>query len=105
LNELDKKNSFFSAVTPWKSTFLENLSYVIGHRNQKEQINALLKTISKPSLSVTTDWGLACVKGLIKGQEKVEGLDDALKEKLKSIESASKSNIKKAIGDLKQLYL
>jgi putative membrane-bound dehydrogenase-like protein len=104
LNELDKNNSFFNAVTPWKSTFLENLSNVIGQRNQKKQIMALLEIISKPSPSKTKDWESACVKGLIKGQEKVEGLDAASKEKLKNIRIESENNFDKAIRDLKIIY-
>ena len=105
LNELDKKGSFFDTASPWKTSFLEDFSNVIGRRDQKKQIIAALEMISKPSLSKTADWELACVKGLIKGQERIEGLDAALKEKLKSIEEESGADIKKAIGDLKQLYM
>ena len=105
LNELDKKGSFFDAAAPWKTGFLEDFSNVIGRRDQKKQIIAALEMISKPSLSKTADWELACVKGLIKGQERIEGLNAALKEKLKSIEEESGADIKKAIGDLKQLYM
>ncbi|HEY8688714.1 MAG TPA: PVC-type heme-binding CxxCH protein [Chitinophagaceae bacterium] len=104
LKELDKKGSFFDVVAPWKITFLENFSNVIGGRNQKAQILALLEIISGPSKSKTADWQSACVKGLIKGQEKTEGADPLLKEKLKSIGAESGSDIKKAIQDLKQLY-
>jgi putative membrane-bound dehydrogenase-like protein len=104
LNELDKNNSFFNAMTPWKSTFLENLSYIIGQRNQKKQIMALLEMISKPSPSKTKNWELACVKGLIKGQEKVEGLDAASKEKLKNMRIESENNFDKAIRGLKIIY-
>jgi hypothetical protein len=91
-------------MTPWKSTFLENLSYIIGQRNQKKQIMALLEMISKPSPSKTKNWELACVKGLIKGQEKVEGLDAASKEKLKNMRIESENNFDKAIRDLKIIY-
>ena len=104
LNELVKNNSFFNAMTSWKSTFLENLSYVIGQRNQKKQIMALLEIISKSSPSKTKNWELACVKGLIKGQEKVEGLDAASKERLKNLRIESENNFYKAIRDLKIIY-
>ena len=105
LKELDKKGSFFDVVAPWKVTFLENFSTVIGGRNQKEQIVALLEMVSGPSLSKNNDWKPACVKGLIKGQEKAEGVDAALKEKLKSIGAESGNDLNKAIEDLKQLYI
>lgn len=104
LKQLVEKGSFFEVVATWKLTFLENFSNVIGGRNQKAQILALLETISGPSKSKTADWQSACVKGLINGQEKTEGSDPLLKEKLKSIGAESGTDIKKAIQDLKQLY-
>ncbi|MEO5998299.1 MAG: PVC-type heme-binding CxxCH protein [Chitinophagaceae bacterium] len=104
LNELNKKASFFKTVASWKVAFLENLSYVIGRRDEKKQINTLFEIISAPSLSKTVDWKLAFVKGLIKGQESIEKADAAWKEKLKTISAESGSNIDKAIQDLKQLY-
>lgn len=104
LKVLNEKGSFFDAVAPWKVTFLENFSNVIGERNQKEQILTLLATVSEPSKSKTADWQSACVKGLIKGQEKAEGTDQALKEKLKNIMAGSGNDVEKAIRDLKQLY-
>jgi hypothetical protein len=105
LKELDKKGSFFDVVAPWKATFLQNLSNVIGGRDQKKQIVALLEVVSEPSISKTADWKSACVNGLIKGQQKAEGVDATLKEKLKSIEAESGNDLKKAIQDLKQLYI
>ena len=104
LKELDEKGSFFDALAPWKLTFLENFSNVIGRRNQKGQIMALLAAASAPSISNTADWQSTCVKGLIKGQGKAEGLDPAFKEKLKSMGPESGNDIKQAVQDLKQLY-
>lgn len=104
LKALDQKSSFFDAVASWKLAFLENFSNVIGGRNQKEQIVALLEILSEPSISKTTGWQSACVKGLIDGLEKIEDLDPSLKEKLKSIGAESGSDIKKAMQDFKRLY-
>ena len=104
LKELEKRGSFFNAVAPWKVSFLENFSNVIGARNEKKQIVDFLEAVSAPSISKTADLQSACVKGLIKGQEHAEGADEALKGKLKSIGSESGTDSKKAIEDLKQLY-
>jgi uncharacterized protein YjbJ (UPF0337 family) len=41
---------------------------------------------------------------LIRGQERAEGSDDALKGKLKTIATESRNNLDKALQDLKQLY-
>ena len=49
-------------------------------------------------------WQVACVNGLIKGLEKPEALDTSLKDKLESVSATAKSNIPKAIQDLKKLY-
>jgi hypothetical protein len=103
LKFLVKERSFFDDVAPWKLTFLENLSTVIGGRNKKEQNVALLETISGASVSKSTVWQSACVKGLLQGLQKAEGTDSLVKEKLKNIETESGSDIKKALQDLKQL--
>jgi len=104
LNELNKNGSFFSAAATWKVAFLQDFSNVIGERNNKDQIAALLEILSKPGISQTDGWQSACVKGLIKGQEKVKASDEELKRKLKSIAAENGNNINKAIQDLKQLY-
>jgi putative membrane-bound dehydrogenase-like protein len=96
LKELNKNGSFFNEAAPWKVAFVENLSNIVGERNRKEQIVALLETLPKPG-----EWQSAAVKGLIKGQEKVKGADEG---KLKSIAAEAGTDISKAIQDLKQLY-
>ena len=99
-----EKNSFFKDVSPWKLTFFETFSNVIGARNDKGQIVSLLGNLTQSSVANTTGWQAVSIKGLIKGLEKPEGLDVSLKEKLKSISSEAGSNTAKAIQDLKGLY-
>jgi len=99
-----EKNSFFKDASPWKLTFFETYSNVIGARNEKSQIVSLLDNLSQPSIANTAGLKEASVKGLIKGLVKPEGLGASLKEKLKSISSEASGNITKAIQDLKQLY-
>jgi putative membrane-bound dehydrogenase-like protein len=99
-----EKNSFFKDASPGKLTFFEAYSTVIGVRNEKGQIVSLLGNLSQPFIANQAVWQEAGVKGLIKGLEQPEGLDASLKDKLESISAAAKSNIPKAIQDLKQLY-
>lgn len=96
---LGKEGSFFTAAAPWKISFAESFSSVIGERNNKEQIVALLETVSKSG-----EWQSAVVNGLIRGQQKVKGLNEEQAKKLNSIAAGSGNDINKAIGDLKQLY-
>ena len=104
LKELVKRGSFFDGAAPGKKAFLENFSNVIGGRNQKNEIVAFLEILSGPALSKAGDYQAACVSGLIRGQERAEGSDDALKGKLKTIATESRNNLDKALQDLKQLY-
>jgi putative membrane-bound dehydrogenase-like protein len=99
LKELDKNGSFFNAATPWRVAFLQDFSTIIGERNHKEQIVAVLEALPKPG-----EWQSAAVKGLIKGQENVKGLNEEQDKKLKSIAAESGNDINKAIQDLKELY-
>jgi hypothetical protein len=104
LKELKKERSFFKTTVPWKVTFLENFSDIIGERNQKEQIVDLLEIISEPPISTIADWQSASVRGLLQGLGESEKLGASLKERLKSIEPESGNNIKKAVQDLKQEF-
>lgn len=99
-----EKNSFFKDPASWKLKFIETCSNVIGARNDKSQVSALLAMLSQPSLAGAAGWQPVGIKGLIKGLEKPEGIDASLKEKLKTISSEADSNASKAIQDLKGLY-
>jgi hypothetical protein len=104
LKELNKKDSFFNVIVPWKVTFLDNFSNIVGERNQKKQIVDLLEIISEPPISTIADWQSASVRGLLQGLGKSKELEASLKERLKNIEAESGNDIKKAIQDLEQVY-
>lgn len=104
LNALGKTD-FFSESTPsWKSGFLENISDVIGARNQKKDIVGLLRRVSQPDLADKENFQRAMIKGLIKGQGRTEDVDALLKEKLKAMDTTSGADIGKVLNDLKKLY-
>ncbi|MEO8416491.1 MAG: PVC-type heme-binding CxxCH protein, partial [Ginsengibacter sp.] len=99
-----EKDSFFKDTSSWKFTFFETYSSIIGSRNENSQIVNLLGNLSQPFMANQAGWQVAGVNGLIKGLEKPEALDTSLKDKLESVSATAKSNIPKAIQDLKKLY-
>lgn len=104
VNKLEN-GSFFNEEADWKLTFFEMLANVIGERNQKTQITGLMDFLSKSSKANTGAWRSAGVKGLAKGMESAKGTAEPLKEKLANIGSTADQNSRKALEDLKQLYL
>ena len=98
------EHSFFQDAASWKLKFFETCSHIIGARNDKGQVFDLLSILTQPSISNTPKFQSAGIGGLIKGLEKAEGSEDALKEKLKTIGSEAESNSVKAIQDLKKMY-
>jgi len=61
------RGKIFETTAAWKLSFLENFSYIIGNRNQKEQIVFLLQVWSLPDLIKEEKWRVAMVSGLSKG--------------------------------------
>jgi putative membrane-bound dehydrogenase-like protein len=102
IKALAAQKSFFQQTAPWKLTFLGDVSYIIGARNRKEQVTALLDLLTQSPMTGSQDWQSACLKGLMQGLENAASA--ALKEKLKDIESNSGNNINKEIQDLKNLF-
>ena len=101
LKALDNK-SFLKEDVSWKSSFIEDLTNVIGARNNKAQVKDLLSFLQK---SANASLQKAGSKGLAKGLERIEGITAADKEKLKLIESESEKDAPKAIEEIKQLYI
>ena len=99
-----ERNSFFKDASSWKLNFIETGSNVIGARNDKNQVSGLLSLLAQSSLSNTAGLQSASIKGLVEGIEKSAGLENSLKEKLKSISSEAEGNAPKAIQDLIELY-
>ncbi|MGV8879977.1 MAG: PVC-type heme-binding CxxCH protein [Sphingobacteriaceae bacterium] len=100
-----EKGSFFKEETDWKLIFFEMLANVIGERNQRNQITGLIDFLSKSPKASADTWRLAGVKGLVKGMETAKGTAESLKEKLATIGLGADQNSRKALEDLKKLYL
>jgi hypothetical protein len=98
------QQAFFQQAAPWKASFLEDLAFVIGARNQKEQVNTFLGFLSQPELEQEGSWQLAAVQGLTKGLAKVAGQNPQLGVTLKNINTSSPSGVKAAVAELKKLY-
>lgn len=71
LKSLVQDNTFFSNQESWKLSFIQDLSNIIGARNNKEQFSAYLNTLSSGALSVA-DVQQAALKGLKAGLNKNE---------------------------------
>lgn len=95
--------SFFQKEEPWKLSFIEDLSYVIGARNNKDQVGQYLAAVSQSSMG-TGNWQASALKGLTKGLAKAEGTNAQLKDTLKDIKTDSGEVIREGIQNLKKLY-
>jgi putative membrane-bound dehydrogenase-like protein len=104
LKVLVNKTSFFENVEPWKTKFLEDFSYIIGARQQKEQINSLLDVLSQPAITGKEEFRKSALDGLIKGLKRSGEESDNVKELIQKIEPDLISNVEKAIQDLKIFY-
>ncbi|HEY0666560.1 MAG TPA: PVC-type heme-binding CxxCH protein [Sphingobacteriaceae bacterium] len=96
-------SSFFQKQEPWKLSFIEDLSYIIGARNNKDQVTSYLATITQASMG-KDNWQASALKGLTRGLAKAESANDQLKETLKSIKTDSEDLVKEGIQNLKKLY-
>ncbi|HRP56004.1 PVC-type heme-binding CxxCH protein [Agriterribacter sp.] len=94
--------AFYDTAADWKFTFCEALCKVIGTRNSRQQVEALLQYMAGADLA--DQWKAACVRGLAAGLQNAEGAGDAAKEKLKAIEGEAQSNASAALQSLKRLY-
>ncbi|MES3017262.1 MAG: PVC-type heme-binding CxxCH protein [Bacteroidota bacterium] len=103
LKVLSQRTSFVSKAGDWKNSFLQDLSTVIGSRNNKAQVRSFLDVISETALSNET-LQVALVKGLKTGLSKNEASDLPLKEILGSINTDSSQGVKSAIAALKKMY-
>lgn len=104
LRSLAEKESFFSDTASWKLAFLQELSGVIGARNDKRQIFTLLQMVSAPSIAASDSWQFTTVKGLTKGVEKSKEIKPSLKDSLKLIAGKRNTGIKKIMEELKTFY-
>lgn len=94
--------TFYDAAADWKFAFCEALCKVIGARNSRQQVDALLQYMS--GADFPDKWEAVFVSGLASGLQNAEGVNDAIKEKLKAVEGEAHSNVSTALQSLKLLY-
>lgn len=104
LKALLNQTSFFEEVEPWKRKFLEDFSYIIGSRHQKEEVNSLLNVLSQPAVQGKEEFHKSALDGLIKGLKSSGEESDDVKELIQKIEPDLISNVGKVIQDLKRFY-
>ncbi|GEO04757.1 hypothetical protein AAE02nite_24210 [Adhaeribacter aerolatus] len=104
LKALSLREKFSQSTSPWKTTFIGDLSQVIGARNQKAQVVAYLDLLSQPVMQKEESLRTAAVTGLTKGLNKAAAADPKLKETLQGIKTSSAQEVTAAIQDLKKLY-
>ena len=75
LKALVQQNSFFQNVEPWKLSFLQDLSNIIGARHNKTQFSAFLDIMSLPAMN-GANLQASALKGLKLGLNKNEALKE-----------------------------
>ncbi|MGV3510184.1 MAG: dehydrogenase, partial [Sphingobacteriaceae bacterium] len=103
LKALNEQNSFFQKNEPWKLAFINDLSYIIGSRNEKAQVGSYLRMMNQVSQK-GDKWSVNSVKGLSKGLAKAQNTSSQLKEALENINIDSDNAAKEAIESLKKFY-
>lgn len=98
------KNGFADKAEDWKTDFYAELAETIGARNQKAQVSSLLQRAAQPAMTKMPGAQAAIVKGLGAGLQRIEGVNDEIKGKLKAITGAAGNDAAKALEDIKTLY-
>jgi putative membrane-bound dehydrogenase-like protein len=98
LKALVQQNSFFQNVEPWKLSFLQDISNVIGARHNKTQFLSYLDIMSLPAMN-----GLNLQTSALKGLKLGLNKNEALKETAAKLTMNSESEIKASYELLKKL--
>ena len=72
LKVLSDRGIFLKDTTPQKISFIKDLSYVIGARNNEKEILKLTELLSHPEIKTKISLQIASLEGLGKGLEKAE---------------------------------
>lgn len=103
LKALSQRSTFIKNESAWKGLFLQDLSTVIGARNNKAQVGAYLDIITQPGLN-NEKVQIALLKGLKAGLTKNEASNSLLKEVLSQLNTDNAQNIRAGFVALKKLY-
>lgn len=94
--------AFYDTAADWKFAFCDALCKVIGARNSRQQVEALLQYMSGAGFA--DKWKTVFISGLASGLQNAEGVNDATKQKLKAVEGEAHSNVSTALQSLKLIY-
>lgn len=103
LKTLTQRSSFLKNADSWKSTFLKDLSTIIGSRNNKVQVGSYLNILVQPVLN-NEKIQIALVEGLKTGLSKSEGSNVQLKKVLSQLNTDNTQSVKAGIVALKEMY-
>ncbi|MES2378857.1 MAG: PVC-type heme-binding CxxCH protein [Bacteroidota bacterium] len=90
---------FYKQENPWKKSFVESMSFVIGARNNKAQLAAYLTAVDGEQAA----WQASAIKGLVSGLGFSPTATDEQKAALANIKTDSEAATKQAIASLKKL--
>ncbi len=101
LTRLTSGDGLFTENPSWKGKFISSISYIIGGRNKKKEVSALLDL---PIVKKDQEMSTQAVKGLIKGLSLAEKKDSVRGNQLAAIQEKVKASRAEAIEDLKRLF-
>lgn len=103
LKILSQRPSFLQKESAGRTAFLQDLSVIIGSRNNKAQMASYLEVISQPALSNETVQ-ITLVKGLKMGLSKTQGSNEQLKQVLSQVNPETGEGAKAACEALRKMY-
>jgi hypothetical protein len=102
LRNVLERGSFLMEPDTFKLTFVEDLSYAIGARNEKNQVAMLLEFVGRPQFSKNEKFQSACLNGLMLGLKKSTD-DPRLKVVLDRVDVVNMKNAD-VLNDLKYFF-
>lgn len=103
LKVLSQRASFVQKESGWRTSFLQDLSNIIGSRNNKAQMASYLDVISQPILS-NEKVQITILKGLKIGLSKNQESDEMLKQVLSQISPDTAQGAKEGLVALRKMY-
>jgi putative membrane-bound dehydrogenase-like protein len=91
LRNISERGPFLKEPDRWKLTFVEDLSYAIGARNEKRQVAVFLELVGRPQIPEKEKFQSACLKGLMLGLKKSTN-DARLKVVLDRVDAVTMKN-------------
>ena len=101
LKTLIDGGTFFKNATPGRLKRIEEYAYIAGSWNGKNEVSTLVGFLSKTE----ENWQLAILNGLASGIKRSahkSAPDKSVSKELQKLEKSSSTEIKKAVGGLRQ---